>query len=390
LKNNILITNQNYKNTLAAVRALGVNNVYSVTCGPNPLRRISSFSKYCTSWFQYTDPRDDLKDFVRDILKIIGNLDFEMIMPVGVDTYIPFSYYKKVLMEYTRVPVADYGILVKAHDKFQALNTASKLGIHTPKTLIYEKSFDVLDEFDYPLVIKARKETSGYGTRIAFSRDEAELYIDEFNKIQPGIISDYTRPMIQEFIPGEIRDICTIFNKGEARGGVVQRRILTYPPRGGVGIVNETIEDEELLSSAFKLLREIKWNGVAQVEFKLNEEGIPHLMELNPKFWGTLELSIKAGVNFPYMLYRMEMEGDVEPCQSYRKGVQMWWAFAHYPQIFLATLENPKLTWDLIRERKARKVWDLSPMDLLPNLLQLGEGLVRMLQFRELLKHPSM
>ena len=139
--------------------------------------------------------------------------------------------------------------------------------------------------------------------------------------------------MIQEYVPGEIRDVCVLFNQGEPRAALAQRRVWTWPPGGGPGILNETIKDPQLINYALKLLKRMNWHGVAQVEFKLDAEGKPRLMEVNPKFWGTLELSIAAGIDFPYLLYKMAVDGDADAVFDYKDKLSFAWLFpmdVHY------------------------------------------------------------
>jgi predicted ATP-grasp superfamily ATP-dependent carboligase len=63
------------------------------------------------------------------------------------------------------------------------------------------------------------------------------------------------------------------------------------------------------------------------VEFKCdNRDGIPKLLEINGRFWGSLQLAVDAGIDFPYLLYRLAVDGDVEPEFTYEEGVCVrWW-----------------------------------------------------------------
>ena len=61
---------------------------------------------------------------------------------------------------------------------------------------------------------------------------------------------------------------------------------------------NANPEEKQRLKQ--ELLDELNWHGVAMVEFKVTEDGTPYLMEINTRFWGSLQLAIDAGVDFPY------------------------------------------------------------------------------------------
>jgi predicted ATP-grasp superfamily ATP-dependent carboligase len=45
-------------------------------------------------------------------------------------------------------------------------------------------------------------------------------------------------------------------------------------------------------------------------------------MEINPRFWGSLHLPIASGIDFPYLLYKMALDGDINPVTKYKLGVK--------------------------------------------------------------------
>jgi len=301
-----------------------------------------------------------------------------LLFPVGVDTTVPVSYYKDKLLNFTNVPVADYDTLVKAHDKSQALRIAEEVGVPVPKTYFPKSKEDVLEiseKVSYPVIIKRRKG-SGVDKGVRLVRSKTEL-LEKYKEIESlpcdSLIEEQKLPMIQEYIPGEIRDVCVLFNQGEPRAALVQRRVWTWPPRGGVGIVNETISDEKLREMAIKLMKKLNWHGLAQVEFKLDAEGKPRLMEINPKFWGTLELSIKAGIDFPYLLYKMALEGDVDPVFDYEKNLTFLWVFPYDMNYILEApgkLHNFKRFIKLFFSKKT--VTDISLIDPGPEMVKIS------------------
>ena len=387
LPSRVLVTNFSYKNALAAVRSLGRAGADVVVGGRDPKRRVAAVSKYSSGWRTYTPPSVSIERFIQDIKEIAIEEDVDIVMPIGVDTTIPLSYHKQDIADFVDVPVADYDVLELAHDKLKSIEIARRIGVPVPETVSLGNSGGDYSG-SFPVVVKARKGAAGTGTRYAKNKEELERVLLEFQGKSSNVILDFESPMIQEYIPGEIRDVCVLFNRGEPRAAMVQRRAVTFPPGGGVGIVNETIDDPDLIETALRLLKEMRWHGVAQVEFKMDREGFPRLMEVNSKFWGTLELSIASGVDMPRLLYEMAKDGDVEPCFRYEKGLQIWWTAAHFPQLLLAFTKERRRVMAALEDSGKRRLTDLHLDDLKPHILQFTEGIRRLTRYKIMLQHP--
>jgi predicted ATP-grasp superfamily ATP-dependent carboligase len=63
------------------------------------------------------------------------------------------------------------------------------------------------------------------------------------------------------------------------------------------------------------------------IEYKLDEtSGTPYLMEINGRFWGSLQLAVDAGVDFPALLLAAAAGEPPTPVVNYRAGVRSrWW-----------------------------------------------------------------
>jgi predicted ATP-grasp superfamily ATP-dependent carboligase len=112
------------------------------------------------------------------------------------------------------------------------------------------------------------------------------------------------------------------------------------------------------------LLKALDWHGIAEVEYRLDSrDNMPKLMEINPRFWGSLCVAIKAGVDFPYMLYRMSMDGDTKSTFSYKTGVKGRYLeqdFLYIVSMFRDALTNSSL-------------WSQKSLKLLANWLKFYE-----------------
>jgi hypothetical protein len=81
------------------------------------------------------------------------------------------------------------------------------------------------------------------------------------------------------------------------------------------------------------------------VEFRLDDrDHLPKLMEINGRFWNSLPLAIASGVDFPFLLYRMAVEGDVAPVHAYRCGVQCRWLLGDLRHL-VSVLKGPPSGW---------------------------------------------
>ncbi|MGI9292171.1 MAG: ATP-grasp domain-containing protein, partial [Gammaproteobacteria bacterium] len=92
---------------------------------------------------------------------------------------------------------------------------------------------------------------------------------------------------------------------------------------------NESTLNQPLIEQAEKLLKALQWNGPAMVEFRHDErDGRYRLMEINARFWGTLELAIKSGVDFPWLACLVATGTPFEGPQNYRAGSEQQWSLA--------------------------------------------------------------
>ena len=140
----------------------------------------------------------------------------------------------------------------------------------------------------------------------------------------PKVMDKYGTMLAQEFIPnGGSVGVSYLFNSGETRAVFSHRRLLEYPESGGPSIVRESIRHEEAEEAGLRLLQRMKWHGVAMVEFRIDSRnGKPVLIEVNPRFWGSLPLAIASGVDFPRLLCDMYEHGDVPVVSTYDMGVK--------------------------------------------------------------------
>ncbi len=123
----------------------------------------------------------------------------------------------------------------------------------------------------------------------------------------------------QEFITGRGVGIECLYRNGTRLWHFQHERLHELPLTGGGSSYRRSVPvDNALLDAATRLLDSLHWHGVAMVEFKGSAEGGYRLMEINPRLWGSLALSIRAGVDFPRGLWCLAAGADPGPQPHYK------------------------------------------------------------------------
>jgi predicted ATP-grasp superfamily ATP-dependent carboligase len=134
--------------------------------------------------------------------------------------------------------------------------------------------------------------------------------------------------LLQQRIVGPGLGIFLLVWDGDTVATFSHRRLREKPPSGGVSVYRESVvADPTLVARSKALLDHFDWRGVAMIEYKIDEvTGTPYLMEINGRFWGSLQLAIDAGVDFPNLLISTAVDGTRAPDTRYRAGVRSrWW-----------------------------------------------------------------
>ncbi|MCD6239844.1 MAG: ATP-grasp domain-containing protein [Thermotogae bacterium] len=332
----VLVTTANSLKALTIVRSLGRKGI-RVTTADKHRFALASLSKYSKNFFLYPSPTKSPSKFISSLISFLKKHKHDVLMPVhSEDTYL-IAKYKSALEPFIKVPLCDYSTLTQINDKGYLMQIAEELGIPVPKTYFIKEDLSVLhriaNEINFPAVIKLRNSASSIGISYVHSKEELiskyKKTLSRFN-LPP---SEY--PLIQEYIEGDGYGVSLLFNHGDLRAKFTHKRIREYPITGGPSTCRISVKHPEMESLAVKLLKYFNWHGVAMVEFKLDSKTKkPVLMEVNPRFWGSINQAVKSGVDFPYLLYKMTLEGDIKPVLNYKVGVKTKNIFIDYVALF--------------------------------------------------------
>jgi predicted ATP-grasp superfamily ATP-dependent carboligase len=229
------------------------------------------------------------------------------------------------------IPFPDAATYRRVADKELVLAAGAGLGLAIPAQVVLpnrDSGFHTAAALRFPLVLKPHRSVVPFEGRavklgVCHARDAGEL---------EGVVRqlpDAAFPLLlQERIVGPGVGVFLLLVDGHRAATFCHRRLLEKPPSGGVSVRAESVlPDPDLVAQAEQLLRHFGWTGVAMVEFKRDSiTGTPYLMEVNGRFWGSLQLAIDAGVDFPRLLLSHPTGASVAPVEHYRVGVRTrWW-----------------------------------------------------------------
>lgn len=267
-----------------------------------------------------------LSAFGEQLLELVAESGYDVVVPIGDwATWLIANHTNDLAVGHLTPGLASFGL---ANDKAATMAHAEQLGIATPKVWTWPGAPDpsaIPADIRFPVVVKARSG-SGVARGLRFATNPEQLvraYLEVESTTARVPTEDFSRPVITEFIPGFIHDACAVAKRGEVVNMVTQVRQLMTPIGGGVGAVNITTDEPELQQLARRLLESLGWNGPAQIEFKYDpRDGRYKLIEINPRLWGTLDLSIRAGMNFPAQIRDLALDRPVKRDQPYRVGLR--------------------------------------------------------------------
>jgi predicted ATP-grasp superfamily ATP-dependent carboligase/protein-tyrosine-phosphatase len=385
----VIVTDGDERSALAVTRSLGARGI-AVFVGAEGRSSLSGVSRHCRATFRYPSPWTHPDAYAECVLEQARRFGARVVFPM---TDIAVETLGEAVSRAAAPPVLPIPSLEQYRalsDKYALMTRAQRLGVPIPET-VFVPDGDVEAALGrvrrWPVVVKpgASLARTGQGwqktaVRYAHDADQLRTIYRESSHLQGP-------SLLQSRVTGEGQGVFALFNRGRPVALFAHRRLRERPPSGGVSVLRESIPlPEKAKDYALRILQDAGWHGVAMVEFKLDaESATPYLMEVNGRFWGSLQLAIDAGVDFPHMLLELATGAQVQvPAAPYRAGVRSRWWLGDLDHL-LARLRKSDRELDLPpgSPSRARAIVDflnpwgarsevLRASDPLPGLLELG------------------
>ena len=270
--------------------------------------------------------KNDNQTFLSTVLEMVETDKIDVLLPIGALSVSRLNSHRELFENRVGFALAPKKSLDLALNKSRTLRHASSIGVNCPVTLSFGSIAEIsgaLRGVRLPFVMKSASELYKYGPIYVHSESQISELLAQSDLeeacTKAGVI-------VQEQISGPGVGFFALYQDGSCKRMFMHERLRETPSTGGSSWAARGIYNEELASSGLTLLDSLNWHGPAMVEYKLDANtGKPVLMELNPKFWGSLDLAIQSGVDFPTNTVKVAQGKELEADFNFEVGKSFVW-----------------------------------------------------------------
>lgn len=247
--------------------------------------------------FSYYPKSNNETDFINNLNNEVKKYNIDLVMPIFEHAIriilkninlISFSNKLALLPSYKNFNTANNKGLLNKH--------LEKHGLPFPKTRIIEKGASVdTKKINYPVLVKPTEGIGG-GVGIYVYRKESGL-LEFLNSDK----FDCTY-IIQDYVEGYDIDCSVLCKNGKILAYTIQKPNMFGSSEYAPQLAFNFLDNNELYNDVEKLMKTLNWSGVAHLDMRYDKNSKEFkVIEVNPRFWGSVEASLFAGVNFPHL-----------------------------------------------------------------------------------------
>jgi predicted ATP-grasp superfamily ATP-dependent carboligase len=385
----VLVTDAGRGSAIAIIRSLGRKG-YRVIAADSDPKSLGFHSRFAHERLIYPAPERTPQEFCANMLEAVKAKGVDLIIPATDLTLQPLAAARRSFEGATKLAMPDNAQLEAVTDKAKTVQLAQRVGVPVPDTDVVhtvDEAMEKAERLGWPVVLKPQSSR----------RMREGVAIESYKVTYAGGLTDLKNSMsrlegqcavlLQRWCDGVGYGVELLMSEGRPLAVFQHKRLREIPLTGGASAYREGVKvDGELYDYSLRLLQELRWTGLAMVEFKAGKSGAK-LMEINGRVWGSLPLAVASGVDFPAMLAELYLNGaDATTRQldmNYKVGVRcrdlqrdmMWIAsvlLRRQRYSFLAMPGRKRAILALLGIFNPRRKFDLlSLSDPLPGLAEL-------------------
>jgi predicted ATP-grasp superfamily ATP-dependent carboligase len=310
---------------LGVARSLGRRDipVWVLTERAEPLATVSRYALRSLAWPEGGEQERVV--FLRELARS-DDLEGWALIPTADTTAAMVARCYDQLDEHFTLTTPRWDVLRWAYDKRLTYGLAERLEVPCPRTVRAHAALNGAGAtVGFPAVLKpAIKEKSNALTAakawlIEDRRDLEHRYGEASSLLDPELL------MVQELVPGRGEaqfSYAALCQDGVPLASLTARRTRQYPADfGRASTYVETVDCEEVVEPSVRLLGELGYTGLIELEYKRDcRDGVLKLLDMNPRVWGWHTLCVRAGVDFPWLLWLL-VSSEKIPATRAKPGV---------------------------------------------------------------------
>ncbi len=266
-------------------------------------------------------PASSAENYIEKICEICEKYQIHVVLPITTRELLPLSEHKAQIEALgTKVIVSDLKGLEIANHKGRLLHHQMKNETQIPipdfgfamGKVGFVETANQLFEAHNTLIFKPVEGNGSRGFGIVvknptddFLREKAgnvALTVKEWSSRMPKEFDDLL--MVTSYLPGIEYSVDLLCDHG---------KVLVCVPRtrdkmiGGISVAGTFENNFTLKAFCMSLVNQFNLHGPIGIQFKEDAQGMPTLLEINPRLQGTTSACELAGVNIPLMAVKQEM-----------------------------------------------------------------------------------
>jgi len=344
----VLLLDAQYRQTLACMRVYAQQGLsVGVAACDSEAVVPSSRSRRCSMSATVPDFQRDMSGYVDAVLDLVDRTGAAMVLPAHDGSIDVLRRRRDDFAARCALPLASDPALDIALSKERTLSLAGELGIEVPESVTVSDPLDAAEAVNktgLPAVLKPLTpwvvDDHGQGTRLV---SELVTSADHVSRQLEWMLDvGASAALLQPWLPGRREAVSLFRANGRTWARFAQASHREWPVLGGSTVLCESIPlASDITDRSEVLVEAMEVDGCSMVEFRRDREGRPVLMEVNARMGASVGLAVRAGVDFPSLLYARARGHTLHPVAGYRVGERMRWvvgdlwylntAFARHP-----------------------------------------------------------
>ena len=297
--------------------------------------RSEVIGKYICERF-YKVPYAHEDEFIPELLEICRKEKVRVILPQVTKELGKLAQSRRAFLdEGVVIAVSDRRAIEIANNKYELSLVAEKAGVPIPELYKVKRWSDLEEKAvklgypEKPVVVKPPVSSGMRGLRIISEEiDLKRLYFENkptslYIKLQSlyNILGErFPDLLVMEYLPGPEYTVDILAWKGEPYVVIPRKRIEI---KCGITFIGVAEKNEDIIEYSRKLAKALGLSYAFGFQFRMDEDGVPKVIECNPRIQGTMVLSTIAGANIIYGAVKLALGETPGPFSSIRWGAKL-------------------------------------------------------------------